>query len=202
MKRKPLQSRFLHSLLVAAAAAGIWYAFVRPVERAYGAKRVELARMQKTLADFDKQCKGEGDLAAPLQQVNAYLSGVSGWMSLSTDASKIYDAIIRLGAQHGVRVERVDPSGGFTVNAAGQKTKGTKVPVKGASADVTGYRLTLRGPYERVSRFIAACETDLGPMKVKSFRMTPIGDDGRDVVGADVEIKQVRLSMPGVETTP
>ena len=193
-----VRARAIECVLACAAVCVGWQFVLRPADAALATERAELAAVRAVVESEPNAAGVATALEAGAVQTAKRLVALRNAENASSTGGRLYDAINRVAAVHAVKIIRLDPTGlrMMTPPSAGKAGKPGKDDAAPLSAEVQGYRLSVRGQYHAVANFIHACEHTLGMSGVVSFRITPIPDSPRLEVEGVIETGHLRFK-PG-----
>lgn len=195
----PIRKHASRALLTTAAACAAWSILVRPVENKAAAQQALLSISQREIEQFEHDADAGADLAPEIARMRRQLDDVYDWAALSGDPGRLYDALRRLAASSGVRIERIEPS---TVRHGARQ--GARQPGD-VQVETAGYTVEITGRYDAIADFVRACESDLGASRLSSFRIAataPTPDGQAPVLSAVIETVHVSLSPPSRKDSP
>lgn len=185
--------RLAQSLLAGVVVGALWFFLVQPLERAQAARETRLEDMRREIEQFNEDAAKREDPLGKLAAYEDLIASSTAWAAASGDQTRLYDAIRKLADAHGVRLDRVDPSGARMDRNARRSPAGSDASFR---AEVQSYRLAVTGTYAQVSRFIGALGTDLGATRVLSFKLSPSTSTVRDQPGmVDAEVQTAHLKL-------
>jgi hypothetical protein len=197
-----------------------WYFGVRPLEARSVRDQAATAALTGKVAGGAELVSGKPKTEQRLVQVNRYVRAASEWTKPAENATELYDALVQLADELGVRLDRIDPVGsprsvpgasataGLAAGATGpQGRRGAIVTGAagelqrgGYAAELHGFRLGATGSYERIVRFIDAAQHHLGATRIGNFRIVASGTDPGSVE-LSLETWHLRLLPPKVSAS-
>lgn len=186
MKQEQARRLLSQAIILGAVCIGAPVFVVAPL-------KARLARMEQSLATAQREAASIADImsAGERQTLDPDAAGrISAWIgemnSISGDAATVYDRIMTLGAEHGVRIDRMQP---VRVTAA-RPTAGRSSP----AAQTLGFTIAAIGEYDSIAAFIEAIERGAGFSAVGSVRLIPVVADGAQLVQATIETRHRRFA--------
>jgi len=177
----------------ALCAVALWNFTVRPVHQRISSKSVALsAASAEVLQQEAAAGRGEelGDVTAALERRRREMYEN---VTLSGDATRVYESVRKLAARARVSIERVEPTTPRQVARGGRHSENEP------RGETFGYALEVVGSYGAIAAFMDACERELGVAKVCGARLgttgtTPAGQE--PVLTATVETVHLKLTPP------
>ena len=194
----PGKRQLLLGIVLGAAACAGWHLGVRPVEQKFNESAAELRALNTQLDQFDRMLASEPPLDRVIEALSTKGRRTNRASFLTSDATRLYDAVHDLAKVNNVKLSRVEPS------AVRSPKAGTDKAIKGA--ELFGYNIEISGTYESICKFIDSCEQDLGVSKVVSFHIAvqtnaPAGGNSTEpMLTAIVETSHLKLVIPSVGT--
>ena len=199
----PGKRQLMFALAISVAACAGWYMVLRPLEQKFADSSAELHALTTQLAAFDQLVANEPQIQGVISDLIAQGRRTNRAASISSNPTRLYDAIHELAKSSHVKLARVEPAGSRGRASAAAQTA-DKNALKGA--EVSGFSIEIAGTYENVCRFIDACERELGVSKVGAFHIAAQASNasvsGEPLLTAIVETTHLKIAIPNIPDEP
>lgn len=183
------QLALLRVVGVATLCGVAWGLIVSPTARQAEIHARAIEQTQQQIAAGAQAAADSPDPIAELSRLSTAARELKEFGAQPNDAQTLYNSYRQLADACGIRVDRVEPR--TLDSTTGNSTVHSVV-----------YTVDIAGTYEGVSKMIHAIQTQMGPTRVRAFRMTPASKPGADAsiphdwLVATIETVHVALVLP------
>ncbi|MBL0926552.1 MAG: hypothetical protein IBJ11_02725 [Phycisphaerales bacterium] len=171
-----------HGLIAVAVCAGAYMVFVDPASRQLAEAR---ARTQAALADERRAEQVRAQLPrviALAEHTKRQREWISTQSAPASDAGRLYDSVVSLAAEAGVRVDHLTPRDGPRTGS-GQRPSGPNPPKDTALQ----FGMSVTGSYTGVTRFVGALQDRIGFTRILNVRIAPAAEKDEGKILAVIE---------------
>lgn len=169
-----LRDLIARGVIAVAVFAGSYAVLVAPSRDELAQTRARTSSAQQELAEVEQLQNRLAQMTAALSRASDEAAAIERMGVMASDHRRLFAAIMRIGGEHGVRVDQLTPLGAVA-------------PPQGISPDdarldsTVAYRTTVIAPYERLPGFLHALRTGMGYAIIRSVRLSPTLNENNDV---------------------
>lgn len=187
-------------LIALSLCAGAYMTLMEPAERRLNDLRAEVARRQAATMQCTTATMSISQLTALRDNCSEALTDLQTRNTQSSSEAQLFESLVKLAGESGVRVESMNPSTVSTTRKPGTATSPAPGTAPTAKLDDRRYAYTLRVQctYDQLVRFVESLQSGAGFANVRAVRLSPSNEPGSRLLSATIETEHMWFDLSAV----
>ncbi|MBL0869508.1 MAG: hypothetical protein IBJ18_02910 [Phycisphaerales bacterium] len=188
------------ALIALSLCAGAYMALVEPAERRLTDLRAEVARRQAEAAQCASSTMSISQLTALRDACLQTTNQLQTRNTESSSEARLFESLVKLAGQSGVRVESMNPSTVGPARKPGLVNAPQPMDAAARNLDDRRYAYSLRVQcnYDQLVRFVESLQSGAGFANIRAVRLTPSSEPGSRLLSATIETEHLWFDLSAV----